>query len=180
MKNKILETVEIPQGISCEYKDNILTCKKGSVELSRKISIPGVKVEVKGNTITLNCNSANKNQYKIIKSYIAHLNNMFRGIDEKFTYILQACNVHFPMTLKVDNKKLIISNFLGEKTPRYAKILPDVDVEIKGQNITVSSYDKEAAGHTAANMEKATKIKNRDRRVFQDGIFLVSKPRRTK
>ncbi len=179
MKNKILETVEIPQGVSCEYTNGILKCKKGSAELSRVISIPGVKVDVKGNTLVFNCDSANKKQYKVIKSYVAHLNNIFRGLDEKFVYKLQACNVHFPMTLKVDKDKLVISNFLGEKTPRYAKILSSVDVDIKGQNITVSSHNKEAAGHTAANMEKATKIRNRDRRVFQDGIFITHKPGRS-
>ena len=103
---------------------------------------------------------------------------MFKGLDEKFVYKLQSCNVHFPMTLKVEKNKLIISNFLGEKTPRHAEILSGVDVEIKGQNITISSHDKESAGHTAANFEKATKIKNRDRRIFQDGIFIVEKPGR--
>jgi large subunit ribosomal protein L6 len=80
------------------------------------------------------------------------------------------------MTLKVEGSKLAINNFLGEKKPRFAEILPNVNVDIKGQNITVSSPDKEAAGQTAANFEKATKVKNRDRRIFQDGIYIVEKP----
>ena len=79
------------------------------------------------------------------------------------------------MTLKIKNNELIINNFLGEKVPRKATIFPNVEVEIKGNIIKVSSIDKEAAGHTAANMEKATKVKKRDRRIFQDGIFITKK-----
>ena len=101
---------------------------------------------------------------------------MFKGINEKFAYKLEACNVHFPMTLKIEGNKLAINNFLGEKTPRHAEILPNVDVDIKGQVITLTSHDKEAAGQTAANFEKATKVRNRDRRIFQDGIYITQKP----
>ena len=62
------------------------------------------------------------------------------------------------MTMKIDSGKLIITNFLGEKTPRIAKIFPGANVEIKEHQITITSHDREAAGKTAANMEKATKI----------------------
>jgi large subunit ribosomal protein L6 len=80
------------------------------------------------------------------------------------------------MTLKKEGDYLIVTNFLGEKTPRKSLILKGVNVEIKGKEIFVTSHDKELAGQTAANIERATKVRNRDRRVFQDGIFIVSKP----
>ena len=79
------------------------------------------------------------------------------------------------MTLKVEKNYLIINNFLGEKTPRHAKILPEVSVDIKGPKVIVSSRNKESAGQTVANIEKATIVRKRDRRVFQDGIFLVER-----
>jgi large subunit ribosomal protein L6 len=79
------------------------------------------------------------------------------------------------MTLKLEKNKLLINNFLGEKNPRVANILSGVDVDIKGQNITISSHDKTSAGQTAANIEKATKIRLRDRRIFQDGIYLIER-----
>jgi large subunit ribosomal protein L6 len=178
MKQKISEKIEIPQGIVCSYVDGIFYCKKGSQELSRKIQIPEIEIKVEGNTIHFECKKGNKNQYKTIKSYIAHIKNFFRGLDEKFVYELESCNVHFPMTLKVQGNQLIINNFLGEKKPRHAEILKNVDVDIKGQKITISSADREAAGQTAANFERATKIRAKDRRIFQDGIFITAKPRR--
>jgi len=76
----------------------------------------------------------------------------------------------------VEGDEIIIKNFLGEKIPRKAKILPNTSVEIKSNQIIVSSSNIEFAGQTAANIERATKIKKRDRRIFQDGIFIIEKP----
>jgi large subunit ribosomal protein L6 len=176
MKKKILETIEAPTGIECSFANNKLTVKKGAVNLEKKIYIPSIDIRVKENKIVLESKKGNKNDFKKIYSSLAHIRNMFKGVENKFEYNLEACNVHFPMTLKVDKGYLIINNFLGEKVPRKAKILPNVNVDVKGQKIVISSHDIEAAGATATNIEKSTHVKNRDRRVFQDGIFIVGKP----
>lgn len=176
MKRRIVEEIEIPAGVSCEFADNVIKCKKGGVELSREINTPRIKTLIKDNKVVFECESGNKNDFKIMKSNLAHVNKMFLGLEKEFVYKLESCNVHFPMTLKVEGDRVAINNFLGEKTSRYARILPGVKVEVKGAKITVSSADRDAAGHTAANLEKATKIRNRDRRIFQDGIFITEKP----
>ena len=64
---------------------------------------------------------------------------------------------------------------MGEKIDRHAKIAPGVKVDISGSKITVTSSDIEAAGKTATNLEKAARLTGRDRRIFQDGIFITSK-----
>ena len=176
MKKPMSEELQIPSGVSVKYDGQILDVSKSDVKLQRTIDLPSIKIEIKGDKILLSTDKGNKNEFKYIKSTIAHIKNLFSGLDKKFVYKLEACNVHFPMTLKIDSGNLVINNFLGEKVPRKAKILSNVDVEVKGAKITVSSNNFEAAGETATNIEKATKIKNRDRRVFQDGIFIVEKP----
>tara|TARA_Y100000310_G_scaffold291519_1_gene319532 strand:- start:336 stop:590 length:255 start_codon:yes stop_codon:yes gene_type:complete len=79
------------------------------------------------------------------------------------------------MNVKVDGDKVVIKSFLGETTERVARIMPGAEVEVKGSQITVKSHDIEAAGQTAANLEKATRLTGRDRRIFQDGIYITSK-----
>lgn len=176
MKQEINEMVKIPEGITCEYTEGILKCSKSSTSLELKLDIPKIEVSVRDGQIMIHSKKANRVQRKTVNSVIAHIKNIFAGLDEKFTYKLEAVNVHFPMTLKVEGDTLVINNFLGEKVPRTAKILENVDVEIKGQQIIISSHYKSLAGQTAANFEKATKVGNRDRRIFQDGIYITSKP----
>jgi large subunit ribosomal protein L6 len=80
------------------------------------------------------------------------------------------------MTLAVNGDIFNVNNYFGERVPRAAKILNGVNVKVSNKTeITVSGIDKEAVGQTAANIERCTTIKNRDRRVFQDGIYLLNK-----
>ncbi len=171
----ITEKIEIPGDIVCTYTNKIIHCKKDSIEISKKFDSPLIEFRINSNAIILESRKSDKRRRKTINSFIAHIKNIFQGLDRPYQYKLEACNVHFPMSLKIEGSKLAINNFLGEKTPRYAEILPNVNVLINGTQITLSSPDKEAAGQTASNMELATKVKNRDRRIFQDGIYIVSK-----
>ena len=80
------------------------------------------------------------------------------------------------MTLAVQGNQLIVNNYFGERVPRSANILAGVDVKVQNKTeIVVSGIDKEAVGQTAANIERSTTVKKRDRRVFQDGIYLIEK-----
>ncbi len=176
MKQKLEEKISIPEGISCTLENGVLVCSKGSSQGQRKISLPETQTKILGNEIILTCKKGNKNHYKKIKSQIAHIKNLFCGLESNFVYELEIVHVHFPPTLKVDGNKLIINNFFGEKNTRHAEILPGVKVDIKASKITLSSSDREAAGKTAANFERATSVRRRDKRIFQDGIYIVSKP----
>jgi len=178
MKTKYKESVNIPEGIECKLEDFKLECNKGDRSFSKKIAINGINIVIKDGEISIVCDKANKGTIKSIKSNIVHILNGFKGLEEDFVYELEICNVHFPMTVKVENDSVVISNFLGEKTLRTSKILEGIKVDVKGKEIIVSGSDISKAGQTAANLEKATKVKGRDRRVFQDGIFMTKKPGR--
>lgn len=174
--NKDLERkIEIPEGIEVLISDNNFTVKGNGKELVRGFDMGRVKAQVKDSSIILSAKGATRRESKMIGTIWAHLKNMIKGINEEFIYELEICNVHFPMNVKQEGDKVIIKSFLGEKTQRVSKVLPEVKVDISGSKITVTSHDIEAAGQTAANLEKATRLIGRDRRIFQDGIFITSK-----
>ena len=79
------------------------------------------------------------------------------------------------MKVGVKGNTVIIDNYLGEKAPRKAAIVGETKVKVKGKDVSIEGIDKECVGQTAANIENSTSINNRDRRVFQDGIYVVNK-----
>lgn len=171
-RKKIREEIEIPEGMNVEIADGKIKISKGGEEVEKKLNYP---VDKKDNKIVLKHDNPSKKQKKNIMTMVAHINNLISGLQEKYEYKLKICSVHFPITVDVEKEKLLIKNFQGEKIPREAKILPNVEVDVKDDIITVKSSDKEKAGQTAANIETATIIRGKDRRIFQDGIFITKK-----
>jgi len=178
MKRDILKKIKIPEGVEAEFDSESIILKKGVKILRRNMGRLNVKKEK--DEIVIEYRKATKKEKKQIMTLASHIKNMMEGLQSDFVYKLQVCVVHFPVTVTVDkkNNEISIKNFLGEKIPRKAKICKDVEVTVEKDIITVKSYDLEAAGQTAANIESTTKIRKRDRRIFQDGIFIIEKPGR--
>jgi len=175
MKKRIEHKIEIPEEVEIKLEDSFLIAKGPKGENRKKINLRGLIFEIEDNKIKIGHDKATKNEKKRINTLISHIHNMINGVQEKFEYKMKICASHFPMNVNVNNNEILIKNFLGEKIARKAKIPINAEVKIQGQEITILSTDKEIAGQTAANIEKATKIIGRDRRIFQDGIYIISK-----
>ncbi len=154
---------------------NSIEVKGKAGENKRKFELGAIEIKKENNEIVLNCKKATKREKKVMNTIAAHIKNMIKGAQEKFEYKLKICFNHFPITIEIKENEAIIKNFLGEKVPRKARLPKGAEVKIDGQIITVTSVDKGLAGQVAANFEKATRIRAHDRRVFQDGIFMITK-----
>ena len=175
MKKEIFQNIEIPEGVEVNTEGNTLIVKGSEGENKRTFKIGKLKFEKKDNGIIIGDVKATKKEKKRINTIASHIRNMIKGVQEKFEYKLKICFSHFPITVEIKDQEAIIKNFLGEKIPRKVKIPLNVDVNVDKSIISITSFDKESAGQAAANFETATKIKGRDKRVFQDGIFIIIK-----
>lgn len=170
----IRDEIPIPDGIEVSIQDEIVVTGSAG-ELKRKFKSRNINITKDDNKIILEAPFPKKRDKAMLGTIKSHLSNMIIGLTDGFSYKMKIVYAHFPMTVKVTNNKVTIENFLGERHPRTAKILGDTKVQIKGDEVIVEGINKEAVGQTMANIEQATKIKGRDPRVFQDGIYLVSK-----
>lgn len=179
-KNESLfEEIEIPEGIEVTLNNDFLVMKKKDREIKRKL-ISLINFKFENNKIVISSKRNRRIERRLFWTFSAHIKNMIKGLTEGFTYKLKIANVHFPMNVKYDNNKFefIIKNFLGEKKDRVIKLVPEVNVKIKDDEIILDSYDIEKAGHAATLIEKVARVRNKDRRVYQDGIFIIEKPGR--
>lgn len=175
MKKAIYNKIEIPENVEVNIDGSEIIIKGPEGENKKTFNISNLIFEKKDNQVIIGHKQATKREKKKINTITAHIKNMIKGVQEKFEYKLKICFSHFPISIEIKNNEAIIKNFLGEKIARKVKIPKGVDVKVEKDIITVSSQNKELAGQTAANFEVVTKIKNRDRRIFQDGCWIVSK-----
>lgn len=177
MKQDISKELKIEENVNVEIDNGRVVVTGPLGKLERDFPYSYLSFEKKENMLIISTKNATKREKKLLGSVAAHIKNMILGVGKPYEYKLQICSVHFPMNVTVDssNKKVIIKNFLGENTERKADILENTEVNVSNDIIKVTSIDKEAASQTAANIEMATRIKARDRRVFQDGIFITEK-----
>ncbi len=175
MKREITQKIEIPENVEIITEGNTILAKGPEGEIKRKFDMRNLEIKKENNHFIIDCKKATKKEKKRINTMRAHINNMIKGISKKFEYQLKIVFSHFPITAEVKSDELIIKNFLGEKENRKAKIPKGAEVKIEKDIIAVSSANKEIAGQAAANIETATKIKKRDLRVFQDGIYIINK-----
>lgn len=173
------KTVPIATGVTVEVTGSRVTVSGPKGKLERDFSSPlfagEIAIQKTDNAVKVATASYRRHLKAEVGCIAGHIRNMVAGVTGGYKYTLQSVYMHFPFTVKVAGKEVVISNFLGERAVRRAAIVGQTKVEVKGEEITVEGSDIEAVGQTAANIERATKIPSRDRRVFQDGIFLTKR-----
>ncbi|MDI6798800.1 MAG: 50S ribosomal protein L6 [Candidatus Aenigmarchaeota archaeon] len=166
----------IPENVSVELAGNKIKVSgpKGSLEKELKLGRE-IKIEKLENRIKVSSEKERRKIKALVGTIAAHIRNMIKGVTKGFVYRLKVVYMHFPITVKVEGNKVLLHNFLGERVPRVAKIIGNVQVKVEGPEVIVSGIDLDDVSLTASNIEQACRIKARDRRIFQDGCWIVSR-----
>jgi large subunit ribosomal protein L6 len=174
--DRIEHSIEMPEGVSASLSGGLLTVNGPKGSLSREFTSSRVSLVQDGGGLLVRTDLPRRKDKALAGTWNAHINNMVKGVSEGFSYTLRCFYSHFPMTMAVQGMEFVVTNYFGERVPRRAQILDGVQVKIENKtDIIVSGSDKELVGQTAANIERCTTVKNRDRRVFQDGIYRIAK-----
>jgi large subunit ribosomal protein L6 len=171
------EVVEVPKGVSLSLKGRSLLAKGplGSVERPFPSDALGLSLEGSVATLTLRLPAHRKRSQALLKTWAAHVRNIGGGLTRGVEARMKVVAAHFPMKVQVRGEELVIENFLGEKHPRSTQLVAGTKASVEGDIVTISGHDVEQVGQSAANIERATRIRDYDPRVFQDGIYLIER-----
>ncbi len=170
-----MRKIELPTGASAEISGTTITIKAGNKSVSKTFSAEGISFSKEPNAVVLTADRLSNREVSKMNAIVSHIENLVKGTQKDYEYKMGIVFSHFPMTVNVKDNVVEINNFLGEKKSRKAKVIPGVKVVVKGKDVTVTGSNKDHVGQTAANIEGAARVVGRDKRVFQDGIFIVSK-----
>jgi len=169
------KTIDVPDGVEVKIAGRAVSVKGEKGALTRDFSETPISLQLEDKKITVQANWPRKREAALVGTVAALIQNMITGTTRGYTYKLKIVFSHFPISVKVKERMVSIENFTGERSPRLTKIVGDVKVSVKEDDVIVQGIDVEDVSQTAANIERATKVKSKDPRVFLDGIFIYEK-----
>lgn len=142
--------IEVPAGVTVDYKDNTMTVKGPKGELTRTFH-PDINIAVEGNTITVTRPSDVKEHRSLHGLTRALVANMVTGVSEGFTKTLEITGVGY-RAAKQGNKLALT---LGFSHPVEMEAPAGITIDVPAPNkIVVTGADKEVVGSVAADIRK--------------------------
>jgi large subunit ribosomal protein L6 len=175
-KEEILAEITITDNVTVTKEDNTIivngklgTLKKDFTRLPATVTVDNKKIIIKPY-------GTRKKDLAITNTAKSIINSMIHGVEKGFAYKLKIVYAHFPISVKVKGGEIYVENFFGERSPRISRIVGDsTRVNVLGEDVIVQGPSLEHVSQTAANIESSTKLKDKDQRVFLDGLYIYSR-----
>ena len=172
---KSIVKIQIPDDVKVNLKGSMLHVQGPLGHVYKNFKKIPVVIEVNDNKILLKQTGERKRHFAILNTAKSIIQTLCLGVVDGFTIKMKVVYSHFPITVKVEGKKILIENFQGERAPRISMINGDTKVEVKGDDVIITGPVLTDVSQTAANVQLKSKVKNKDHRVFLDGIYRYSK-----
>ncbi|KIJ70063.1 hypothetical protein HYDPIDRAFT_178429 [Hydnomerulius pinastri MD-312] len=176
------EELDIPGGVTVEIKSRVIKVTGPRGTLTKNIrhvdmDLRVVKAGKNKSKVTLAVWQGGRKHVACLNTIRSLINNMITGVTKGFLYKMRAVYAHFPVNSVIheDGRKLEIINFLGEKAVRHVNMLDGVVIsESKAQKdeLILEGNDIENVSQSAASIQGACRVKNKDIRKFLDGIYV--------
>lgn len=176
MPNDIYEKrMEIPTGCEVTLQDKTISVAGPMGKLERTFPEPYAHLRIEGNEVVASTDLARKKARALVGTIIAHIRNMLIGVQYGYEYQLKIVFSHFPMSVDIKGREVFIKNLIGERGIRKAKLIGEVEAKATEDDVIISGINLEHVSQSAANIQNATRLRGKDRRVFLDGIYVLKK-----
>ena len=172
---EVSRIIQVPDGVAINLEGKKVTVKGAKGTLERDFSFIPISINAEGNTVRVWAEWPRKKEAALVGTIHSHIQNMISGVQKGFTYKIKIVFSHFPISVKVQGKTVLIENFTGERRARKAKIIGDVKVKVEAEDVVVQGLNLEDVSQTAANIEQGTKVKRKDPRIFLDGLYVFER-----
>jgi len=172
-KPEIITNLQVPVGTSITESNKIVSVNGKLGNISKDFTRLPATLLIQGDNITIKPYGRRKKDLAIANTARSIIANMIKGVNQGFEYKLKIIYAHFPIAVKVKDNLVFVENFFGERSARISRIHGrSTKVVIQGDDVVVSGPNLEEVSQTAADIEASTKVKNKDRRVFLDGLYI--------
>lgn len=147
------QIIKIPQGVSTILANGTIMVKGPKGELTREIN-PLVTVAIQNDEITLTVqDEEEKKQKSLWGTYAAHIKNMILGVSQGFKRQLEINGVGYRVAKQGNDLKIEV----GFSHPVIFQMPKGITSEVEKNIITITGFDKELVGSTAAEIRNVKK-----------------------
>ncbi len=170
------EVLDIPDFIKLTLDGKKVTIDGKRGKLVKDFShARAVKITKTDKQLIFSVDFPRKRERAMLRTLAAHVENAILGVTKGFTYKMKLVYAHFPFTVEDKGDEIIVANFIGERGMRTVKKMGDIKVEITKDDLIISGADKDSVSQTCAKLRLITKIKKKDPRIYQDGLYVFEK-----
>ena len=173
--DKLAAELEIPEGVTVSYDRPMMTVQGPLGKTWKSFKKIPVTIDVKDGKVLFKAQGTRDKNRAIMNTARSLIRNLCEGVVEGYTIKMKIVFSHFPITVKVDGKTVLIENFQGERAPRKTKIWGETKVVPKGDDVIITGHVLTDVSQTAAEIENGSRVKNKDHRVFLDGVYKFEK-----
>ena len=172
---KLSTELEIPNGVTVTYKKPMITVQGPLGKTWKSFRKIPVTIDISENKVLFKAQGTRDKSRAIMNTSRSLIRNLCEGVIEGYTIKMKIVFSHFPITVKVDGKKVLIENFQGERAARKTNIWGETKVVPKGDDVIITGHVLTDVSQTAAEIENGSRVKNKDHRVFLDGVYKFEK-----
>ena len=173
--DKLAAELEIPEGVTVTYDKPMITVQGPLGKTWKSFKKIPVTIDVKDGKVLFKAQGTRDKNRAIMNTSRSLIRNLCEGVVEGYTIKMKIVFSHFPITVKVEGKTVLIENFQGERAARKTKIWGDTKVVPKGDDVIITGHVLTDVSQTAAEIENGSRVKNKDHRVFLDGVYKFEK-----
>ena len=173
--DKFSTEFKIPENVKVSFKSSMLNVEGPLGKTYKNFRRIPVDIEINDNMVSLKAQGTRNANYAIMNTARSIIRNLLEGVIDGYTIKMKVVFSHFPINAKVDGKQVLIENFQGERAPRVTKIWGETKVVPKGDDVIITGHVLTDVSQTAAEIENKSRVKNKDHRVFLDGIYKFEK-----
>ncbi|MDC0169485.1 50S ribosomal protein L6 [Candidatus Nitrosopelagicus sp.] len=173
--DKLATELEIPEGVTVSYDRPMITVQGPLGKTWKSFKKIPVTIDVTDGKVNFKAQGTRDKNRAIMNTSRSLIRNLCEGVVEGYTIKMKIVFSHFPITVKVEGKTVLIENFQGERAPRKTKIWGETKVVPKGDDVIITGHVLTDVSQTAAEIENGSRVKNKDHRVFLDGVYKFEK-----